>query len=80
MVLRATLVARDAAATATRGDRLSRHVQPATALVEQGTDSLVAGANGVLIDHEPTVCSVHRVGKPAQARRLKTIRLFLGVA
>ena len=51
-------------------------MQPTATLVEQWTDGLVAGANRVFIDHEPTVCSIRRVGNPTQTPDLNRFVYF----
>src|SRR5260370_34012452 len=66
--------------TAASGDGLRRRVQPTNTLVKPWTDRLVAGADGVLIDHEPTRCSARRVVYPSPTSRHKSIRLYLCVA
>jgi hypothetical protein len=55
-------------------------VQPPTTLIEQWPDSLVPGADGVLIDHQPTIPSACRVGNRSNAPSSNMNRLFLGVA
>jgi hypothetical protein len=39
------------------GEGFRRRVQPPTTLVERPSDSLVPGTDGLLIDHEPIICS-----------------------
>src|ERR1700692_532688 len=53
------------------GEGFRRRVQPPTTLVKRPSDSLVPGTDGLLIDHEPTICSAPRVGNP---RRTSTMR------
>jgi hypothetical protein len=55
-------------------------VQPPTTLVERPSDSLVPGTDGLLIDHEPIICSAARVGNPRRPSQRDPIRLFLGAA
>jgi len=46
------------------GEDFRRRVQPPTTLIQRWPDGLVAGTNGVLIDHELAICSAHRAGNP----------------
>jgi hypothetical protein len=66
--------------TASSGDGFRRRLKPPTPLIERRPDGLIAGTDGVLIDHGPTICRVRRVGNPARTPQRELIRLFLSVA